>query len=278
MSNGENDEWLRAVTGILGSPTQSSTVPTLSPPNPSGPVYSALASLGSTQPNPWAGLFSSSLTSTVPSGLTPPPSSGMLLAAIAAAPIYQALAATPAPQQWIYVTRRFDQLIDAIGIRQDEIDDGTKKLGRVIASLNRCYWEHSSETLNAILVGSWAKQTRVRPFSDIDVMFVLPWNVYSRFEKRIGNKQSQLLQELRTNLRVTYPRTDIRSDGQVVIVTVDGVTIEVVPAFRFDDGRLMISDTNDDGRYKWADPAAELQALEKADAAYNKNPRHSLDC
>jgi hypothetical protein len=36
---------------------------------------------------------------------------------------------------------------------------------------------------------------------------------------------------------------------------------------------LMICDTNDDGRYKWADPAAELQALEKADAAYNKNAR-----
>jgi Second Messenger Oligonucleotide or Dinucleotide Synthetase domain len=91
--------------------------------------------------------------------------------------------------------------LDVDEIRQDEIEDGTKKLGRVIASLNRCYWEHSSETLNATLVGSWAKQTRVRPFSDIDIMFVLPWNVYWRFEKRIGNKQSQLLQELRTNLR-----------------------------------------------------------------------------
>lgn len=272
MSAGENDNWLRALAGIPLPSSPNNCVPTLSPPR-LAPEYRPLASIGSAQPNPLAGLFSSPLAGTVPSGLTPLASLGRLSAAVVAAPLYQAPTAAPAPPQWIYVTRRFDQLIDAIGIRQDEIDDGTKKLGRVVTTLNRYYWNHDSETLNASLVGSWAKQTRVRPFSDIDVMFVLPWEVYWRFEKRLGNKQSQLLQELRANLKVTYPRTDIRGDGQVVIVTVDGVTIEVVPTFRFDDGRLCICDTNEDGKYKWADPAAELQALEKANVAYNQNAR-----
>lgn len=179
----------------------------------------------------------------------------------------------PFPWQWYFVTRRFDQLIEAIGIRQDEVDDGLKNLGRVVASLNRCYWNGSSETANALLLGSWAKQTRVRPFSDIDVLFILPVEVYWRFETRAGNKQSQLLQELRANLRVTYPRTDIRGDGQVVVVAVDGVTIEIVPAFLLTDGRYWICDTNNDGRYKLADPAAELQTLETANSAYNGNAR-----
>jgi hypothetical protein len=72
---------------------------------------------------------------------------------------------------------------------------------------------------------------------------------------------------------VTYPRTDIRGDGQVVVVAVDGVTIEIVPAFLLTDGRYWICDTNNDGRYKLADPAAELQALETANGAFNGNAR-----
>lgn len=64
-----------------------------------------------------------------------------------------------------------------------------------------------------------------------------------------------MLQEVRANLKGTYPRTDIRGDGQVVIVNVDGVTMEVVPAILLQDGRYWICDTNDEGRYKLADPA-----------------------
>jgi hypothetical protein len=198
----------------------------------------------------------------------------MLSAATATVPVSTPTASIATKPQWIYVTRRFDRLIDAIGIRPDEVDDASKKLGRLIASLNRCYRDESSETEHCLLMGSWAKQTRVRPFSDIDVLFILPYTVYLRFEKRVGNKQSQILQEVRANLKnSTYPRTEILGDRNVVIVEVDGVTVEVVPAFLLNDGRYWVCDTKDNGRYKLADPAAELQSLEAADTAYNNNAR-----
>jgi hypothetical protein len=267
MGDSENDAWIRALSGILGSPAQGSAVPSTS--------YGALASLGGSQPSPWAAFIASSLASTRPNHLIPPfPTSGMLSAANAAVPVSPPVASTAAKPQWIYVTRRFDRLIDTIGIRQDEVDDGTKKLGRLVASLNRCYWGESSETAHSLLLGSWAKQARVRPFSDIDVLFILPYDVYSRFENRDGNKQSQILQEVRANLKnSTYPRTEILGDRNVVIVEVEGVTIEVVPAFLLKDGRYWICDTKNNGRYKLADPAAELQALNAANTAYNNNAR-----
>jgi hypothetical protein len=238
-------------------------------------MVGAMASLGGSQPNPWAGLVASSLPSTPHKLLFPPPSaSGTLLAALAAIPISLPVASAIAKPKWTYVTRRFDRLIDTIGIRQDEVDDGTKKLGRLIASLNRWYWDQSSETEHSLLLGSWAKRTRVRPFSDIDVLFILPYSAYLRFENRAGNKQSQILQEVRASLKnSTYPRTEILGDRHVVIVEVDGVTIEVVPAFLLADGRYWVCDTKENGNYKLADPAAELQALDAADTAYNNNAR-----
>jgi hypothetical protein len=215
---------------------------------------------------------------------TQPLSLGALAALYApATPYLQSSALTiPAPSlvpvvqspiiPWAFVRERFNQLIDRIGISAEEAADGMKKAKRVVGSLNRAYYGHSSETDNGYLVGSWAKQTRVRPFSDIDVLFVLPWSEYWRFETHISNKQSNLLQDVRKNLLVTYPRTEIWGDRHVVTVEVDGTLIEVVPAFALANGQYWVCDTKENGRYKVADPAAEERALESA-VAPNENAR-----
>lgn len=261
MANSDDySGWMSALGSLAGSPTERSSVPTLTPPN-SLSAYSSLFALGAPTASPQTSLLTQPIARplhalTVPSSQAP------------AAP-----SAAMAKPQWIHVVRRFDRLIEAININYDEVSDGMKKLGRVISSLNRCYYDLSSESANMLVLGSWAKQTRVRPFSDIDVLFIMPYEVYQRFENRLGNRQSQMLQEVRANLKGTYPRTDIRGDGQVVIVNVDGVTIEVVPAILLQDGRYWICDTNNEGRYKLADPASELKALQTADTVCKGNAR-----
>ena len=259
MAEWDESSWARAAASILGSPTQHCTLPIISPASRSSGAYNALARLGSVPPN--------SLTSLLTQPLARPLGSLTV-------PVYQTPAPAIVPPAWIYVTRRFKQIIENIGTQQPEIDDGLKKLGRLIGSLNRCYYPGEiSEIAHSVVIGSWAKQTRVRPFSDIDVMFILPYDMYLRFESRAGNKQSQILQEMRANLKgSTYPRTEISGDRHVVIVEVDGVTIEVVPAILLQDGRYWVCDTNDGGRYKLADPAAELRALELATSS-NDNAR-----
>src|SRR5271154_6686207 len=166
MGAGDNNEYpnLAAFAAILGGSKPTSTVPRLTAhSNP----YNALAALArsTTAENPWASLFAPAPAPTpslIPLIAPPPPTP--LATAVAAAPL-------AAPMlRWTYVTRRFDQLIDAIGITGDEINDGMKKALRVVGSLNRAYWNVSSETEHAFLLGSWDTQTRVRPFSDIDVL------------------------------------------------------------------------------------------------------------
>jgi Second Messenger Oligonucleotide or Dinucleotide Synthetase domain len=267
-----------ALAELLGD-LPSKQVNTLVPPH-SNPWESALAAL-SGPPSPPSGLFSTIAATPVIPGFNLAAFSALAgtttlptLSSVWATPLSVVPVATPTVMQWAFVRERFDQLINNIGIQQSEIDDGLKKLGRLIASLNRWYYSgESSEMAHSVIIGSWAKQTRVRPFSDIDVVFILPYDVYLRFEDRTGNKQSQILQELRTNLKgSTYPRTEIVGDRHVVIVEVDGVTIEVVPAFLLTDGRYWVCDTKDEGRYKLADPAAELQALQVATTS-NENAR-----
>jgi hypothetical protein len=117
----------------------------------------------------------------------------------------------------------------------------------------------------------------VRPPRDIDFLFQLPYEVYQRFQQRIGNRQSQLLQEIKDVLAITYPATRIRGDGQVVVVPFNTCELEIAPAFLREGGGYLICDTNDGGRYKWVDPIAELAALDWCDHRFNGNVR-KLTC
>lgn len=108
------------------------------------------------------------------------------------------------PTQWRFVTRRFAQFIDNLAITDTQLQNGTAKQAGVRDCLNRYFWDYSSETANSLLIGSWGKQTRVRPSRDVDMIFLLPPAVYHRFQMRTGNRQSQLLQEVKNALALTY--------------------------------------------------------------------------
>lgn len=175
--------------------------------------------------------------------------------------------------RWYYVRPRFRAFLENLKITTGQAEDGQIKHQGVVSCLNRSYWNRGNETANRILIGSWGKFTRVRPPRDIDILFVLPVPVYWRFQQRTGNRQSYLLQEVKNCLQATYPQTEIRGDGQVVVVPFNSYRIEVVPAFPLEGGGYLICDTNDGGRYKHVDPIAEIGALDVADARANGNVR-----
>jgi hypothetical protein len=84
-------------------------------------------------------------------------------------------------------------------------DHGTTKRGSVCEVLNGKYYGSTSKTANSFYVGSWGKYTRIRPPRHVDVLFQLPKATYDRFQLRTGNKQSQLLQEIKTGTRCKFP-------------------------------------------------------------------------
>ena len=51
------------------------------------------------------------------------------------------------------------------------------------------------------------------------------------FRSETGNKQSQLLQEIKGALEKSFPNTAIKGDGPVVKIPFTSYNVELVPAF-----------------------------------------------
>ena len=174
---------------------------------------------------------------------------------------------------WIAVRQRFTQFHSSLTLTHLQQLDGWKKKDGVVNCLNRHYYGTSSTTDNSFLIGSWAKKTAVRPPRDVDLYFLLPPAVYERFKRYVWNRQSALLQEVKDVLTATYPNTDMRGDGQVVLVRFGSYSVEVVPAFSLAGGGYWICDTHNGGSYKTTQPWAEVAHIDTINKATNGNLR-----
>lgn len=183
------------------------------------------------------------------------------------------LASDCAPPMWIAVRQRFTQFDVNLELTSAQRQDGLTKRNGVVSSLNRHYYDSLSTTDNSFFIGSWSKGTATRPPRDVDMYFVLPVSVYHRFQSYLGNPQSSLLQEVKTVLAATYPDTDMRGDGQVILVRFETYNVEVVPAFLLESGRYWICDTHNGGSYKQTDPWAEVRHIDSTDQTNNRNLR-----
>lgn len=162
---------------------------------------------------------------------------------------------------------RFTTLLTNLRLTDTQKSDGKTKNEGVRYTLNRHYYNSYSLTDNSFLVGSWGKETRIRPPRDVDVMFVLPYAVFERINALSGNKQSALLQEVKGVLAATYSTTTMRGDGQVVMVGFDSYAVEVAPAFPITEGRYIICDTNGGGSWKTVDPKSEAAKIDASNSA-----------
>src|SRR5271166_344979 len=192
---------------------------------------------------------------------------------LCALPLAQGMVPTPAVQSWRFVARRFDQLLHNLALTEQQRLDGETKSAGVRSCLNRHYWGTSSTTANSLLIGSWGKHTRVRPSRDVDILFLLHPSVYHRFQQRNGNRQSQLLQEVKEVIRSTYSQTTMRADGQVIVVPFGTMTVEVSPGFRCQDGSIIVCDANGGGRYRTSTAEAEVVDLNLSDSAFSGKAR-----
>lgn len=168
---------------------------------------------------------------------------------------------------WLGYAARFGDFRNDVNLTSDQIEDGVTKSKGITASLNTTYYGHNHNDLNSFMVGSWGKGTAARPPNDVDLFYRLPDEMFASINGRQGNKQSQLLQEVKTVLQGTYPQTDMRGDGQVVVVNFNSLMIEVVPAFLLQNGTYIICDTNNGGSWKPANPIAEIRSVQQADIA-----------
>ncbi|MBQ3339844.1 MAG: nucleotidyltransferase domain-containing protein, partial [Atopobiaceae bacterium] len=105
------------------------------------------------------------------------------------------------------------------------------------------------ETEHMLVVGSVGRGTAVLGTSDLDLLYVLPKSEYSRFDSYEGNGQSALLQDVKKALLKHWPKTNIKGDGQAVVIAFTNrkFTIDLVPAFEQADGFFKYPDSNNGG-------------------------------
>jgi hypothetical protein len=169
---------------------------------------------------------------------------------------------------WDYVIPHFSRFLKELELKREERADAETKADRIARSLWSYYcFEYGEFNPQCyVKVGSYGKGTATRPPSDLDMLFLLPWTEYTRIERLSGNKQSQLLGEVKDILADTYPRTDLRADGQVVVAPFQTYNVEIIPAFRFDDGTYITAHTANGGNWRLSNPAVEYQWIKYADS------------
>jgi hypothetical protein len=116
-------------------------------------------------------------------------------------------------------------------------------------------------------VGSYGRGTAIDT-SDIDILIELPRDVYNQYDAHKGNGQSRLLQAVKNAILETFPHSDVRGDGQVVVVNfTDGIKFEILPTFKILDyfgrwtGKYDYPDSNMGGNWLSTNPKAEQDAM-----------------
>lgn len=155
----------------------------------------------------------------------------------------------------ILLKESFDEFL--INLKVDNLEEITTSLNGIAKKLNLKYYESSAED-NYLIVGSMGRKTSIKGESDIDVIYELPDDVFKRFDNYESNGQSQLLNKIKEELQEKYPSTEIKGDGQVVVISFKKYKIELVPGFKQDDDSYKYPDTHDGGSWKITKPTLEI--------------------
>ena len=153
-------------------------------------------------------------------------------------------------------------------------DGGTisNRYRAITRRLNSDFWNTNSATSHSLYVGSYGRSTAIEGFSDLDMVFELPFSLYYQYNNHAGNGQSALLQEVRNSIRKTYPLSRIGGDGQVVAARFqDGITFEIIPVFLNGDGSYTYPNSKSRGSWKITNPRPEIEAIRTRNNACNGN-------
>lgn len=168
----------------------------------------------------------------------------------------------------------FEEYIQSLQI--ESIEEETKRVKEITKRLNKSYWESDSEEEHCHIVGSLGRGTAIKTFSDVDMLFVLPKELKKKYNDYNGNGQSKLLQDVKKEIKKRYPKTIVRGDGQVVVVSFESInkTVEVCPCFERSDGAYDYPDSNNGGSWKKTDPMPEIEESKSTIEGTNSNYKY----
>lgn len=170
------------------------------------------------------------------------------------------------------IKESFSNFYDEIHLSDTSNFDSAIK--SITKKLNERYYtdvDIDFEKENCLLAGSIGRGTAVKNVSDLDMLFILPWSVYYRFDSYKSNGQSALLQEIKSIICERYPKTDIKGDGQAVVIEFERYSIDLVPVFKNFDESFEYPDSNNGGSWKNTNPIPEQKQSCDINISSNNN-------
>lgn len=173
---------------------------------------------------------------------------------------------------------RFEAFLSNINLTATQVSEASARQTKVREVLEAAFYTKPYPATTSVLIGSYAKNTAVRPPHDIDILFIMPPSLFSKYDTAYFNGQSRLLQDVKNALKEKYPRTDMRGDGQVVVVDFyDSFYVEVAPVFSNGDGcNYKTPDTHNGGFWGTTNPSAEKKNVSDSNADSNGNTVHLI--
>ncbi len=173
---------------------------------------------------------------------------------------------------------RFDAFLKNINLTTTQVTEGAARHKRVREIIEAAFYTRPYPATTSILIGSYAKNTAVRPPHDIDILFIMPPSLFSKYDNYQGNGQSWLLQDVKSALQKQYPKTDIRGDGQVVVVDfADSFYVEIAPVFATTDAQIYCTaDTHGGGSWGHTNPLAEKTNVSDSNTDSKGNTVHLI--
>ncbi|MBW5481128.1 SMODS domain-containing nucleotidyltransferase [Streptomyces bambusae] len=169
---------------------------------------------------------------------------------------------------------RFNTFLKNIKAKEEHHTDALTSVNAIARKLHGHYSNAQYTDDWRMIVGSYGKGTAISPPRDVDLLFFLPAHEHTRYTGYRHNGQSALLQEIKGLLLGRYPRTEIRGDGQVVVVEFSTRhRVEVLPGWRRQGGGMIVPNTHNGGSWQHVDHHAEIAHIAESDARTNGNTR-----
>lgn len=163
----------------------------------------------------------------------------------------------------INVATQFTALLKQIAPLPTEVTRAKRQVVGIKSRLSKSF-----SVSRTALIGSHAKGTAVKWYSDVDLLVVLRRDTVRRGEKVISS--GTLLKNVRDELRGRYPTTEVRRDAQAIAVRFGRGEhgVDVVPAIYgapTTTGHPIFIIPDGAGGWLETSPDAQLKALKSAD-------------
>tara|TARA_R110000737_G_scaffold148104_2_gene177738 strand:- start:576 stop:1454 length:879 start_codon:yes stop_codon:yes gene_type:complete len=169
------------------------------------------------------------------------------------------------------VATNFNTFCDDLKISSDKRSTISSRYNSICTRLNKDFWNMDT-TQGGRYVGSYGRNTANGRVSDIDMIFEMPSSLKNTYDNYIGNGQSAFLQSVKNSLSKTYPTSHLKGNRQIVEITFsDGISFEVLPAFKNRDDSFTFADSNSGGSWKNTNPIPEINTINNGDSLTNNN-------